>query len=79
MNGIQELADILQAQSGERGCAAAEKLRLHVADTVGAWIAATQTRRRQALIAFRERMRATRQAAASICTTILPFIARWCG
>jgi 2-methylcitrate dehydratase PrpD len=65
MNGIQELADLLQAQSGNADAALAAKLRLHVADTVGAWIAATQTPEGQALLAFRGRMRANTKTAAS--------------
>ena len=61
MNAILELAEILQAQTGAADARLMEKLRLHVADTVAAWIASTQTTEGKALIAFRDRM--SRQAA----------------
>jgi 2-methylcitrate dehydratase PrpD len=63
MNGIEELADILQPQAGNTDAALAEKLRLHVTDTVGAWIAATQTSEGKALLAFRARMRTKNKVA----------------
>ncbi len=62
MNGIDELTEIVRLRTAEADAPALEKLRLHVADTIGAWIAATQTAEGRALIAFRDRMRATRQA-----------------
>ncbi len=61
MNEILELAEILQAQTGAADARAVEKLRLHVADTVAAWIASAQTAEGKALIAFRDWMR--RQSA----------------
>ena len=42
-----------------------EKLRLHVADTIGAWVAAMGTAEGRALLRFREELR-TRDAAASL-------------
>jgi len=57
MNTILELAEILQAQTGVADARLMEKLRLHVADTVAAWIASTKTTEGKALIAFRDRMR----------------------
>ncbi len=64
MNGIWELAEFLQTRSGAADTQLMEKLRLHVVDTIGAWISATQTVEGKALIAFRDAMRAKRQAAA---------------
>jgi 2-methylcitrate dehydratase PrpD len=64
MNGVQELADLVQGQTGNPDGTLAEKLRLHVADTVGAWIAATQTPEGKSLLAFRARIRPTEKAAA---------------
>ena len=66
MNGIEELADILQAQTGIGDAALVEKLRLHVADTTGAWIAATQTPEGKALLVFRARMRTKEKAASDL-------------
>ena len=57
MNAILDLAEILQAQTGAADARLIEKLRLHVVDTVAAWIAGTQTTEGKALIAFRDRMR----------------------
>ena len=62
MNGIEELAEIIGQRTSNTDASTREKLRLHVADTIGAWIAATQTAEGRALIAFRDRMRATGQA-----------------
>lgn len=56
MNEILDFAEILQAQSGAAEARAREKLRLHVADTVAAWIASAQTTEGKALIAFRDRV-----------------------
>lgn len=56
MNGINELADrIVGLRTDGVASAIMAKLRLHVADTVGAWIAATQTAEGKALISFRRR------------------------
>jgi 2-methylcitrate dehydratase PrpD len=66
MNGIEELADILQAQAGDADAVLAEKLRLHVTDTIGAWIAATQTPEGKALLAFRARMRTKEKTASDL-------------
>ena len=56
MNGINELANIVQRPDLAADDAVREKLKLHVVDTVGAWIAATRTPEGQKLIAFRDRM-----------------------
>jgi 2-methylcitrate dehydratase PrpD len=64
MNGIEELAEIIGQRTSNTDASTREKLRLHVADTIGAWIAATQTAEGKALIAFRNRMRATDQPGA---------------
>jgi 2-methylcitrate dehydratase PrpD len=66
MNGIEELANILQAQSGDADTVFAEKLRLHVTDTIGAWIAATRTPEGKALLAFRARMRTKEKTASDL-------------
>ena len=66
MNGIEELADILQAQAGDADAVLAEKLRLHVTDTIGAWIAATQTPEGKALLAFRARRRTKEKAVSDL-------------
>jgi 2-methylcitrate dehydratase PrpD len=62
MNVILQLAEILHAQAAAVDGPLVEKLRLHVADTVAAWIASTQTAEGRALTAFRDRTR--RDAAA---------------
>jgi len=56
MNGINELAAIVQRPDLAAGAMVREKLKLHVVDTVGAWIAATRTPEGKKLIAFRDRM-----------------------
>ncbi|MGB7180090.1 MAG: MmgE/PrpD family protein, partial [Xanthobacteraceae bacterium] len=66
MNGIEELADILQAQTGIADAALVEKLRLHVTDAIGGWIAATQTSEGKALLTFRARMRTKDKAASDL-------------
>jgi 2-methylcitrate dehydratase PrpD len=58
MNGINELAEITGQRTNKIDAPTRAKLRLHVVDTIGAWIAATQTAEGKALIAFRDRMRA---------------------
>ncbi len=64
MNGIEELAEIIGQRTSNADAPTREKLRLHVADTIGAWIAATQTAEGKGLIAFRNRMRAAGQSGA---------------
>lgn len=64
MNGIWELAEVLQMRRGAVDAPLMKKLRLHVVDTVAAWIAATQTVEGKALLALRNGMRANRQGAA---------------
>jgi 2-methylcitrate dehydratase PrpD len=54
MNGINELANIVQRPDLAADEAVREKLKLHVVDTVGAWIAATRTPEGKKLIAFRD-------------------------
>jgi 2-methylcitrate dehydratase PrpD len=61
MNGIDELTEIVRLRTEDADAKTLEKLRLHVVDTIGAWIAATQTAEGRALIAFRDRMRAMGQ------------------
>jgi 2-methylcitrate dehydratase PrpD len=61
MNGIDELSEIVRLRTGTADAQTLEKLRLHVADTIGAWIAATQTAEGKALITFRDRTRAMGQ------------------
>ena len=56
MNGINEFAAIVQRPNLAADEAVREKLKLHVTDTVGAWIAATRTAEGKKLIAFRGRM-----------------------
>jgi 2-methylcitrate dehydratase PrpD len=56
MNGIDELADfIVRQRIGDIGAPTLANLRLHVADTVCALIAAAQTAEGNALISFRRR------------------------
>ncbi|MGB7035042.1 MAG: MmgE/PrpD family protein, partial [Xanthobacteraceae bacterium] len=58
MNAIDELAGFivdLEAHRVARGTL--EKLRLHVADTIGAWMAATETPEGKMLIAFAHQLR----------------------
>ena len=74
MNGINELADIVQRPDLAADQAVREKLGLHVVDTVGAWIAATRTPEGKKLIAFRNR-----DARRPTSRTISPPIALWCG
>jgi 2-methylcitrate dehydratase PrpD len=57
MNGIVKLAEIVQGSTASAQPRHMEKLRLHVADTIAAWIAGRQTAEGEVLIAFRERMR----------------------
>ena len=64
MNGINELAEII-GQVSAADPAVRDKLKLHVADTVCAWIAATTTPEGKALIAFRNRLRGPSQSGAS--------------
>ena len=58
MNGIDQLADIVQRPNLGADGGLREKLDLHIVDTIGAWIAASQTVEGKALIVFRNRMRA---------------------
>ncbi|HUI15818.1 MAG TPA: MmgE/PrpD family protein [Xanthobacteraceae bacterium] len=71
MNELLQLAEILQARAGALDARILEKLRLHVADTVAAWIASAQTAEGRALIAFRDRMKrrsAGRDVALDVAT-----------
>jgi 2-methylcitrate dehydratase PrpD len=58
MNGIDQIAEIVQRPNLGADGVLREKLDLHIVDTIGAWIAATQTAEGKALIVFRNRMRA---------------------
>lgn len=62
MNGLSELAEIVQRPVLGADAAVRAKLDLHVVDTIGAWIAATHTAEGKALIAFRRGMRALNKA-----------------
>ncbi len=70
MNGIDELAAlIVRLRTADVAAATLDKLRLHVADTIGAWIAATKTQEGKQLIAFRHRESATGNAVADDLAT----------
>ena len=70
MNGIDELAAlIVRLRTADLAAATLDKLRLHVADTIGAWIAATKTQEGKQLIAFRHRESATGDAVADDLAT----------
>ena len=70
MNGIDELATlIVRLRTADLAAATLDKLRLHVADTIGAWIAATKTQEGKQLIAFRHRESATGNAVADDLAT----------
>jgi len=56
MNDIEDLATFITSLRGADE-AVLKKLRLHVADTLGAWIAATGTEEGRALIAYREHLK----------------------
>jgi 2-methylcitrate dehydratase PrpD len=73
MNGIDELAASIVAQQAENS-AVNEKLRLHVADTLGALVAATATAEGKALIGFRRQMQSFAGAA-----NVLDDIALYCA
>lgn len=74
MNGISELAEIVQRPALGGDAAIRAKLDLHVVDTIGAWIAATHTAEGKALIAFRHRTR-TRNKAASLFDDVASHVA----
>ncbi len=58
MNGIDELAGfIVDLQADQVAQETLEKLRLHVADTIGAWMAAAETPEGKLLIAFAHQLR----------------------
>lgn len=58
MNGIDELAAlIVWLRTDDLAAATLDTLRLHVADTIGAWIAAAQTSEGKLLISYRNRQR----------------------
>jgi 2-methylcitrate dehydratase PrpD len=70
MNGIDELAAlIVRLRTAEVATATLDKLRLHVADTIGAWIAATRTPEGKLLLAFRRRQSATGDISADDLAT----------
>jgi 2-methylcitrate dehydratase PrpD len=73
MNGIDELAASIVALQVEDS-AVNEKLRLHVADTLGALVAATTTAEGKALIRFRRQMQSIAGAA-----NVLDDIALYCA
>ena len=56
MNGIDELAAlIVRLRTEDVAAPVLDALRLHVADTIGAWIAATQTPEGKLLLSYRSR------------------------
>ena len=70
MNGIDELAAlIVRLRTADLAAATLDKLRLHVADTIGAWIAATRTPEGKLLLAFRRRQSATGDTSADDLAT----------
>ena len=70
MNGIDELAAlVVRLRPADVPAATLDKLRLHVADTIGAWIAATRTPEGKLLIAFRQRQPATGNTVADDLAT----------
>jgi 2-methylcitrate dehydratase PrpD len=73
MNGIDELAASIVALQAEDS-AVSGKLRLHLADTVGALVAATATAEGNALIRFRRQMQSFAGAA-----NVLDDIALYCA
>ncbi len=62
MNGIDELAAFVARLDAEEFADGLPKLRLHVADTLGAWIAAAATAEGKKLLAFRGSLRSERHA-----------------
>jgi 2-methylcitrate dehydratase PrpD len=62
MNGIEELASFIAQLRDEQFQDGLSKLRLHVADTLGAWVAATATAEGKKLLAFRGGLRSERRA-----------------
>ncbi|MFZ0779334.1 MAG: MmgE/PrpD family protein [Xanthobacteraceae bacterium] len=70
MNGIDELAAlIVRLQTADLAAATLDKLCLHVADTIGAWIAATRTPEGNLLLAFRRRQPAAGDTSADDLAT----------
>jgi 2-methylcitrate dehydratase PrpD len=66
MNGIDDLAAcIAQLKPTDIAAPTMEKLRLHVADTLGAWITATATAEGRALIAYRNDLQSLGQNATA--------------
>ena len=58
MNGIDELAALIAGlRIDDMAAATLDQLRLHVADTIGAWIGAMQTAEGKSLMAYRNRQR----------------------
>ena len=58
MNGIDEFAGfVVRLRADEAAPETLDRLRLHVADSIGAWIAATQTPEGKLLISYRDRRR----------------------
>src|SRR5579871_950010 len=75
MNGIDALAEIVQQRTGA-DAPVLEKLAHHVADAIGAWIAASKTSEGKALIAFRKHSQiADRSAAPSLDIDIATHVA----
>jgi len=66
MNGIDDLATFICRLQPEHVTAPVmEKLKLHVVDTLGAWIAAARTAEGRALVKFRHDLRSFDQAPAT--------------
>ena len=64
MNGIDEIASlIVRLRTNDVAAATLDRLRLHVADSIGAWIAATHSPEGKLLISYRDRRRSGGRAS----------------
>jgi len=67
MNGIDELAALIaRLRMDDIAAATLDTLRLHVADTICAWIAATRTAEGKLLISYRNRQRPIGQSGDAL-------------
>lgn len=78
MNGIEDLAaDLTNLRSQDIAAPVLDKLRLHVVDTLGAWIAGMATAEGRALIGFRNDM--ARMANADASDSVCDDVALYCA
>src|SRR5262249_56254578 len=63
---LERLANYIADANAPRSAGARELLELHVIDTVGAWIASTQTPEGRMLLRHRENMRAQQGSADAV-------------